>query len=91
MTSTKQLKLLLTPLKAKFSKQEVVVLKKFEVYVLLIEKLQYKAVLVLKDFLEFCFGQVSENTDPNKSGFGKTVPGLSLRMSKVFLAILGRF
>lgn len=91
MTSTKQLKLLLTPLKAKFSKHEVVVLKKFEVYVLLIEKLEYKAVLVLKDFLEFCFGQVSESTDPNKCGFGKTVPDLWLRMSKVFLAILGRF
>lgn len=91
MTSPKELKLLLTPLKAKFSKQEVVVLKKFEVYVLLIEKLQCKAVLVIKDFLEFCFGQVSESTDPNKSGFGKTVPDLWLRMCKVFLAILGKF
>ncbi|XP_066253348.1 telomere-associated protein RIF1-like isoform X2 [Euwallacea similis] len=89
ISSEKQLKLLLAPLKAKFSRKEGVIYKKFEIYIFLMEKLQSKSVLVLKDFLEFCFGNMEENTDPSRFGLGKTVPELRLRSAKVFLAVLG--
>ncbi|XP_066147157.1 telomere-associated protein RIF1 [Euwallacea fornicatus] len=91
ISSEKQLKLLLAPLKAKFSRKEGVIYKKFEIYIFLMEKLQSKSVLVLKDFLEFCFGNIEENTDPNRFGLGKTVPELRLRSAKVLLAVLGHY
>lgn len=90
ISSAKQIRLLLTPLRAKFSRQESVIVKRFEVYVYLIEKLQDRAVLVLKEFLEFCFGEVGENTEPSKAGQGKSLPELWVRSAKVFLTILGK-
>lgn len=89
LSSDKQIRLLLTPLRAKFSKQEAVIIKRFDVFIYLIQKLQDKGILVLKEFLEFCFGDVSEDTDPHKSGQGRSFSGLWLRSAKAFLAILG--
>ncbi|KAL1497413.1 hypothetical protein ABEB36_008390 [Hypothenemus hampei] len=89
ISSEKQLKLILTPLKAKFSRQDVVIEKRFRVFEYLLEKLQDKAVLVLNDFLEFCFGDIRENSDPNKTGLGKSLPQLHTKSAKVLFAILG--
>ncbi|XP_076266425.1 uncharacterized protein LOC143200054 [Rhynchophorus ferrugineus] len=89
LSSEKQIRLLLTPLRAKFSRQELVICKRFDVFIYLIEKLQAKSFLVLKEFLEFCFGEVSEDTDPNKAGQGKSFPGLWLRSAKVLIGLLG--
>ncbi|KAL3267813.1 hypothetical protein HHI36_006945 [Cryptolaemus montrouzieri] len=86
MCSNKQVKLLVTPLKAKFSKMEVVICKRFEIFLYFLEKLQYQSVLCLNEFLEFCFGISNSSL---KNGQGKLVPSLWLKSVQVFLAILG--
>ncbi|XP_060528519.1 telomere-associated protein RIF1-like isoform X2 [Cylas formicarius] len=89
LSSSKQLRLLLTPLKAKFSKQESVIMKRFEVFGYLLEKLQSDSTLILKELLEFCFGDVSEHVDPTKVGHSKSVPQLRIESAKLLLAIIG--
>ncbi|XP_018560984.1 telomere-associated protein RIF1 [Anoplophora glabripennis] len=89
MCSAKQIKLLITPLKAKFSKQEVVICKRFDVFTYLLEKLQHKAVLCLTEFLEFCFGPVGDNKDASKTGQGKSVPQIWTKSAKVLIEIIG--
>lgn len=91
MCSAKQIKLLVTPLKAKFSKQEVVICKRFDVFIYLLEKLQHKAVLCLTEFFEFCFGPVGDNKDVNKTGQGKSVPQIWSKSTKVLIEIIGKF
>lgn len=90
MCSAKQIKLLITPLKAKFSKQEVVICKRFDVFTYLLEKLQHKAVLCLTEFLEFCFGPVGDNKDTSKTGQGKSVPQIWTKSTKVLIETIGK-
>ncbi|KAG5866396.1 hypothetical protein JTB14_025987 [Gonioctena quinquepunctata] len=87
--SPKQIKLLITPLRAKFSKQEVVICRRFDVFVYLLGKLQHKAVLCLKEFLEFCFGPVGDTDDASRTGQGKSVPELWPKSTKVLMEIIG--
>nr|XP_023028995.1 telomere-associated protein RIF1-like [Leptinotarsa decemlineata] len=87
--SSKQIKLLVTPLRAKFSKQEVVISKRFDVFTYLLEKLKHKAVLCLKDFLEFCFGPVGDNKDESRTGQGKSVLEVRVKSTKVLIEIIG--
>ncbi|CAH1260676.1 unnamed protein product [Diabrotica balteata] len=87
--SAKQIKLLVTPLKAKFSKQEVVIAKRFDVFVHLLQKLQSESVLCLSEFLEFCFGVNSSDKDSHRSGQAKTVPLIWPKSTQVLLSILG--
>ncbi|CAH0556055.1 unnamed protein product [Brassicogethes aeneus] len=89
LTSSKHIKLLITPLKAKFSKQAQLIVKRFEVFVYLLSKLGNKAVMCLNEFLEFCFGPVGKNSDPNKTGQGKTLDTLWERSISVLLELLG--
>ncbi|CAH0556053.1 unnamed protein product [Brassicogethes aeneus] len=89
LSSPKQLKLLMTPLKAKFSKQEEVIVKRFEVFVYLLEKLRDKAALCFTEFMEFCFGPVGANSDPNKNGQGIKVQVLWEKIVTVLLEMLG--
>ncbi|XP_072379497.1 uncharacterized protein [Diabrotica undecimpunctata] len=87
--SAKQIKLLVTPLKAKFSKQEVVIAKRFDVFVHLLQKLQSESVLCLSEFLEFCFGVNKSDKESHRSGQAKTVPVIWPKSTKVLLSILG--
>ncbi|KAK9889702.1 hypothetical protein WA026_007085 [Henosepilachna vigintioctopunctata] len=89
LCSNKQIKLLITPLRAKFSKMEIVICKRFEVFLYLLEKLQRQSVLCLNEFLEFCFGVSNNTNNCSKNGQGKLVPNLWLKSIQVFLAILG--
>ncbi|KAH1017638.1 telomere-associated protein RIF1 [Dendroctonus ponderosae] len=89
LSSPRQLKLILTPLRAKFSKREPLITKRFELFVFLLEQLQDKAVLVLKEFLEFCFGEIGDSTDMKRSGFVKRLPELCLRCTEILLLIIG--
>lgn len=89
LCSKKQLKLLLIPLKAKLSRQETVVIKRFSLFVYLMEKLQENAIVCLDDFLEFSFGNVGANSDPNKCGQGRTVTRLWKPSIDVLETILG--
>lgn len=86
MCSSKQIKLLIAPLRAKFFKTDVVICKRFEIFLYLLEKLQDNSVLCLNDFLEFCFGV----SNP-KNGQVKLVPNLRLKCVQVFLALLGKY
>lgn len=89
ITSTKQIKLLITPLKAKFSKQEVVICKRFEVFTYLLQKLQNQATLCLPEYLEFCFGPLEDTQDTSKSGQCKGVSVLKVKSAKVLMALIG--
>ncbi|XP_050498915.1 telomere-associated protein RIF1-like isoform X1 [Diabrotica virgifera virgifera] len=89
ISSAKQIKLLVTPLKAKFSKQEVVISKRFDVFVHLLQKLKGESVLCLSEFLEFCFGVNTTDKDNHRSGQAKTVPMIWPKSTKVLLSILG--
>nr|CAI5862876.1 unnamed protein product [Callosobruchus analis] len=91
ISSNKQLKLLVTPLKAKFSKQDIVICKRFTIFCYLLDKLQEKAVLCLKEFLEFCFGPVSTPADSSKVGPVKSVPALWLKSARALIDILGHY
>ncbi|CAH1156235.1 unnamed protein product [Phaedon cochleariae] len=87
--SSKQIKLLITPLRAKFSKQEVVICKRFDTFVYLLEKLQQKAMLCLPEFLEFCFGSIGDNKNCSRSGQGRSIPQLWIKSTKVLVEIIG--
>ncbi|CAH1990199.1 unnamed protein product [Acanthoscelides obtectus] len=91
ITSNKQMKLLITPLKAKFSKQDVVICKRFVVFCYLLDKLQEKAVVCLKEFLEFCFGPVLMPADSSKVGPVKSVSSLWLKSARALIDILGHY
>ncbi|XP_057651476.1 telomere-associated protein RIF1-like [Diorhabda carinulata] len=88
MCTKKQIKLLVTPLKAKFSKQEMVICKRFDIFVYLLEKLERNALLCLSDFLEFCFGPINIGDAP-RSGQAKSVPQIWSKSTNILLSILG--
>lgn len=91
LSNKRQLKLLLTPLRANLSRQNEVIVKRFNVFVHLLETLQEHAIKCLEDFLEFVFGCcVDENKDPTKCGLGKTVKTLWKPIIDVFEAILNK-
>lgn len=89
ISSSKQIKLLVTPLKAKFSKQVVVVSKRFNIFCHLLYKLQQKSIFCLPEFLDFCFGPVGDVQDPSKIGQGKTVPELWPSSTRMLMGIIG--
>jgi hypothetical protein len=88
MCSAKQIKLLVTPMKAKFSRMPVVILKRCDTFVYLLEKLGDKATLCLKEFLEFCFGPFEEKND-GKMKQGRSVPEVCNKSTKVLMEIIG--
>lgn len=90
MCSPKQIKLLITPLKAKFSKQESVICKRFDVFTYLLEKLGQQLVLCLPEYLEFCFGPLGDNKDTTKSSQCKNIPILWEKSTKVLMEIIGK-
>ncbi|EFA10163.2 mucin-4 [Tribolium castaneum] len=89
MCSAKQLKLLVTPMKAKFSRTPTVIIKRCDTYIYLLEKLQDKATLCLKEFLEFCFGPFDEKNDSERTRQGRSVPEVCCKSTKVLLEIIG--
>lgn len=91
LSSPRQLKLILTPLKAKFSKREPLITKRFELFGFLLEKLQDRAVVVLKEFVEFCFGETTNSVDVKRSGFVRRLPELCLECMEILLFIIGEW
>ncbi|CAG9861861.1 unnamed protein product [Phyllotreta striolata] len=85
LCKNKQITLLVTPLRAKFSKQESIIYKRFEVFVYLLETLQDRAVLCLKPFLEVVFGTL----DNSKLGLAKSVKQITPKSIQVLIGILG--
>lgn len=89
ISSSKQIKLLITPLKAKFSKQEIVICKRFDVFTYLLEKLGERLILCLPEYLEFCFGPLGDKKDNAKSGQCKNIPLLCEKSTKVLMELIG--
>lgn len=54
LCSTKQIKLIVTPLKTKLTKNDLMVYKKFDVWLHLLNILKEKFAIYLEHFLQFC-------------------------------------
>lgn len=90
MCSAKQIKLLMTPMKAKFSRLPIVIMKRCNTFVYLIEKLQENTTLCLREFLEFCFGPFEQKNDGEKARQGRSVSEVCIKSTKVLIKILGK-
>lgn len=90
--SSRHIRLLVTPLKVKLSGNELLVYKRFEVWVFLLKALKENAFEVLDAFLRFCFGDNEEQPIPGKPGIhglGKTCSLVWREATEVLLEIMG--
>lgn len=89
--SKKHTKLLLTPLKVKFSGSELMVHKRFEVWVFLLKALNENASECLETFLSFSFGAMGEAQDAKNAshGLGKNCSLIWREATEVLLEIMG--
>lgn len=90
MCNPKQIKLLVTPLKAKFSRNSLVITKRYNTFLHLIEKLQNNATLCLNEYLDFAFGPFGNKNEGDKSRPGKSISEVCSGNAKLLLEIIGK-
>lgn len=86
MCTPKQIKLLMTPMKAKFTKMPLVTIKCCDTFIHLLDRMQNKATMCLIDFLEFCFGSLE---DKEKTGRARACPEVCCKSTKVLIEVIG--